>query len=153
MTAWKASLGAAAVIGAMIISTPMNATAAGPKQVALQEKTQHGDDVETRINTLHRELKITPQQEQAWGAVAQQMRDNAKARADVHARQTASENTATAPDMISAYAKTAEVQAEAAQKFARVFQPLYDGMSDQQKKTADAVFQEKVHDAARKARS
>jgi hypothetical protein len=147
-------LGTALLFGALVVATPMTATAAGPKQVAMKDKAgPSADDVETRVKTLHRELKITPEQEQAWNAVAQQIRENAKARADAHAQQTASEKTATAPDMINAYAKTVDTQADAAHKFSGVFQSLYDGMSEQQKKTADAVFREKVHAAAAKARS
>jgi hypothetical protein len=151
----RVTLGTALLFGAVVVATPMTSTAAGPKQqVAMKEKAGPSvDDAETRIKTLHRELKITPEQEQAWNAVAQQIRDNAKQRADAYAQQTASEKTATAPDMINAYAKTVDTQADAAHKFSEVFQPLYDSMSEQQKKTADAVFRNKVHAAAAKAKS
>ena len=147
---------ATTLLAGALIATPMTVTAAGPKQVALQSKASAASDVadaETRIKTLHRELKLTPEQEQAWKAVADQIRENARSRADAHAQQAASEKTATAPDMINAYAKSIDTQADAAHKFSGVFQPLYDGMSEQQKKTADAVFRAKVHAAAAKARS
>ena len=143
----------AALFGAVLVAAPMTATATGPKQAAVHTGARQGDDVEARIKTLHGQLKITPEQEQAWTTVANQMRDNAKARAETHQQRLTSEQTATAPDMINAYAKSMETQADAVHKFSSAFQPLYDSMSDQQKKTADAVFREKVHKAAARTKS
>lgn len=37
-----------------------------------------GQDIETRITSLHKELRITPEQESAWNGVAQAMRENAQ---------------------------------------------------------------------------
>lgn len=111
------------------------------------------NDVESRITTLRSQLKITPEQEPAWNDVAQAMRDNAKAMSDLHQQQDAAIDTATAPQMIDTYGKTMETHAENIQKFSDVFQKLYDGMSDAQKKTADAVFRDRVEKAAAKQRS
>lgn len=148
-----AGLAAASLLGAMTLATPMTGNAAEPKQVAVKAKAQPGDDVEARIKALHSELKIRPEQEPGWNSVAQQMRDNAKARAELHVQQIESERTASAPDMIDAYAKTMEFHADGAHKFASVFQKLYDDMSEQQKKTADAVFRDRVHKAAARNKS
>ena len=52
--------------------------------------------------------------------------------------------------MITAYAKTMDAHADGVHKFATAFQPLYDSMSDAQKKTADEVFRARVHQAAAK---
>jgi len=145
-------IASAALFGAVLVAAPMTATA-GPKQAAVRSNARQADDVEARIKTLHSQLKITAEQEQAWNTVANQMRDNAKARAETHQQRLASEQTASAPDMINAYAKSMETQADAAHKFSSAFQPLYDSMSDQQKKTADAVFREKVHKAAARTKS
>jgi protein CpxP len=147
---------AAALFATTLVAAPTLGVAAGPKQArqaAIKSGAQRGDDVEARIKTLHSQLKIAPEQEPQWNAVAQQMRDNAKARADVRGDQTDAENTATAPDMINAYAKTMDAHAEGVHKFASVFQTLYDSMSEQQKKTADVVFREKVHRAAARKNS
>lgn len=149
-----ARLAAATLLGAVTLATPMIGSAAESKQVAVKSNAgPQADDVEARIKTLHRELKITPEQESAWTAVAQQMRDNAKTRAEMHQQQMASEKTASAPDMINAYAKTMDAHADSAHKFVNAFQPLYDSMSEQQKKTADVVFRERVHKAAARSKS
>ena len=76
------------------------------------------------------------------------MRDNAKSLEEVRKAQGQNEKTANAPDVINSYAKTMDTHASAVHKFASVFQGLYDGMSDQQKKTADVVFRNRVHEAA-----
>ena len=78
------------------------------------------------------------------------MRDNAKAMEELRAQQDTALATASAPEMIDAYGKTMEEHAENVQKFSDVFQSLYDSMSDAQKKTADAVFRERVEKAAAK---
>lgn len=148
-----AGLAAATLLGAVTLATPTMGNAAEPKQVAVKAKAPQGDDVEARIKTLHKELKITPEQESAWNTVAQQMRDNAKARAALHDQQAQAEKTASAPDMIDAFAKSMDARADGAHKFASAFQPLYDTMSEQQKKTADAVFRDRVHEAAKRNKS
>ena len=148
-----AGLAAATLLGAVSLATPTMGNAAEPKQVAVKAKAPQGDDVEARIKTLHKELKITPEQESAWNTVAQQMRDNAKAAAALQDQHAEAEKTASAPDMIDAFAKLLDARADGAHKFANAFQPLYNTMSEQQKKTADAVFHDRVHEAAKKSKS
>ena len=110
---------------------------------------QHpGDDIEARIKTLHSQLHITPEQQRAWDDVAQVMRENAKAMAEQQGKQVAAEKSATAPEMLSTYAGTMDTHAASIHKFMPIFRQLYDSMSDAQKKTADAVFRERVHAAA-----
>jgi hypothetical protein len=118
-----------------------------------REAAPRGRDVETRIQTLHAELKITPEQESAWKTVADTMRENAKRMEEMRSQRAEQERTATAPDMIGAYAKTMDAHAEAVHQFASSFQPLYDSMSPAQKKTADGVFRERVREAAKRGKS
>jgi len=104
---------------------------------------QHGspvDRVEGRIKDLHDKLKITRAQEDLWANVAQSMRASAgemeplvKARAD-HS------GTATAVEDLQSYGQLAEAHAESLKKFGAAFAPLYDSMSDVQKKNADMIF-------------
>ena len=152
-TSITSRLAAATLFGALAFANVTSGLAAEPKKAAIKSKAPQGDDVEARIKTLHSQLKITPEQESAWNDVAQQMRENAKARADVRSEQTEAEQTASAPDMINAYAKTMDAHAAGVHKFAGVFQTLYDSMSEQQKKTADTVFRDRVHKAAAKRAS
>jgi hypothetical protein len=141
---------AAMTLGATLLAQPVVGAAADVKPVAMKTTQMRGDDVEARIKTLHSQLRVTAEQESAWTTVADAMRENAKARADLHGEQATVEKTATAPEMITAYAKTMDAHAEGVHKFATVFQPLYDSMSDAQKKTADEVFRVRVHQAAAK---
>ena len=134
---------AVAAVGVLILTVPM----VGSSKES-SGKASGGPDVEMRIKTLRTELKITPQQDSAWNDVAQAMRDNAKSMEDIRARQAAEEKSASAPDMITAYGKTMDTHAEAIHKFASTFQPLYDSMSDAQKKTADGVFRSRMLAAA-----
>jgi hypothetical protein len=142
-----AQLAAATLLGAVLFAHPAFGTAADLVQTAAKGKVAHGSDVETRIKTLHSELHITPEQEPAWATVAQAMRDNVKTMSAVRSEEVAGEKSASAPDMITGYGKTMDAHADAIHKFAAVFQPLYDSMSEAQKKTADGVFRNRVRAA------
>jgi hypothetical protein len=147
-----ARMAAATILGALILAGPV----IGPRvdaHAAAKGKGGRGDEVESRIKTLHSELHITAAQEAAWNNVAQVMRDNAKTMSDLRAQQAESEKTASAPDVLNAYAKTIDAHGEGVHKFIPVFQTLYDSMSDAQKKTADGVFRKHVHAAAARHKS
>lgn len=139
-------LATAMVIGALVLALPALGSAKG------NGGGSRGRDVETRIAALHKELRITPEQESAWNDVAQAMRENARRMADVRRQQDEGATTANAPQMIDAYGKTMDAHAESIRKFAGVFQSLYDSMSDAQQKTADEVFRRRVQEAATKKR-
>lgn len=138
-------LGTAMMIGALVLALPGVGSAKG-------NGGSRGQDVETRIAALHKELRITPEQESTWNDVAQAMRENARRMADVRRQQDEGATTANAPQMIDAYGKTMDAHAESIRRFAGVFQSLYDSMSDAQKKTADQVFRRRVQEAAAKKR-
>ena len=145
-----ARVAAATFAAAMLLAAPSLAPATDLAVAANKQKAPPPSDVETRIKTLHGQLRITAEQEPAWKNVAQAMRDNAKAMDDLRAQQDAALESASAPEMIDAYGKTMEEHAENVQKFSDVFQSLYDSMSDTQKKTADEVFRQRVEKAAAK---
>src|SRR5271169_572658 len=96
--------------------------------------------VEAHINAMRRQLHIKTAQETQWNAVAQVMRDNAHAIADLREEGTEQAKSMTAIDHIKAYAAITDAQAAGIHKFLPAFQTLYDTMSDAQKKTADALF-------------
>ena len=109
---------------------------AAPGTVAHQ-----GETVDQRIATLHRELKITPNQEKDWDAVAQAMRDNAGSMQQLadqaHSRGT---QDTTALDDLDTYQKFAQAHADGVKNLIGPFTTLYNDMSDTQKKNADQVF-------------
>ncbi len=107
--------------------------------------------VDKRITRLHQQLKITPDQETAWTAFAQVMRDNVTSIDKAYKDRSASLETMSAPDNMRNFAQIEQARADGVQKLATSFQTLYDALSDSQKKTADTLFRHYGdHGAARK---
>src|SRR5579863_7246829 len=83
------SVAIAALLGATMLATPLAAARAeqaaargpaaqGPTTAAAAAATEtKGESVEERITNLHAALKITPNEDAKWNAVAQAMRENA----------------------------------------------------------------------------
>jgi len=112
-----------------------------PSSAAMSEKDAR---VEARIKSLHDRLKITSAEEPQWSGVAQAMRDNAREmQGAIEQRREA--RSMTAIDDLKAYQKIADTHAEGLEKLIPAFQTLYDSMSDEQKKTADAIFSKDHH--------
>ena len=95
-------------------------------------------DVEARISELQKQL-ITPAEEPQFKTYANVMRENAQAMQALFA-QRAQNPDRTAIGQLRWYAKPTAAHAEAVSKLVAPFEVLYQNMSDQQKKLADAVF-------------
>jgi hypothetical protein len=95
--------------------------------------------VEERIKHLHDQLKVTPDQEAAWGKVAQVMRDNAASMKSAFEARKANTNL-TAPEDIKSLQKMTQAHADALDKFADSFGTFYDTLTPEQQKNADRVF-------------
>jgi hypothetical protein len=100
------------------------------------------DRVEARIKVLHTKLNITPAQEELWNKVAQAMRDNAKTMEALIKARSEKAGTMTAIDDLKSYGEIADAHADGLKKFIPAFEPLYAGMSDAQKKSADTLFRQ-----------
>ncbi len=98
------------------------------------------DPIRARIKYLHDRLRITPTQEPLWANVAQAMRDNATALAPLLKERLQSAEKGDAVDNLGAYEKLGEAQLDGLRKFIAAFTALYAGLSNDQKKIADAVF-------------
>lgn len=96
--------------------------------------------VEVRIHDMHAKLAITAEQEEQWKQVAQVMRDNELALQPLISDRKANAGTMTAMDDLKSYAAITDAHLEGIKKFTTAFAVLYDGMSDAQKKDADALF-------------
>jgi hypothetical protein len=131
-----------------------SATAAAPHYRAAKPATLE-EQVNERIAAMHQQLKITPEQQPAWDAFAQTMRDNTTATEQDYRARRASVATMSAPDNMKNFAQIEQARTDGVQKLAASFQTLYDGMSDAQKKTADEVFRHygEQHEAHHKAAS
>ena len=144
----RARLALATLLGTVVLAAPMLAPMTALAHAAAKGPGAHGEDVESRIKTLHSQLRITVEQEPAWSNVAQVMRDNAKAMAVQRKQEAEDERSASAPAMLNSYADTVDALGKGIRTFIPTFQTLYDTMSEAQKKTADAVFRNRVHAAS-----
>jgi protein CpxP len=143
----------AALMGASMLAWPLAVAHAGnteskvvqsatPQTHAAEAVTAtKGETVEQRIATLHASLKITPDENAKWDAVAQAMRENAS-----NMDQLIAETRKTAPQDMSAvddlklYQKFAQAHVDGLKNLISSFATLYSAMPDAQKKVADTVF-------------
>jgi thiamine pyrophosphate-dependent acetolactate synthase large subunit-like protein len=141
------SLAIASVAGAALLAgtlTPVVAQTPPDKKppAAAAATSSKPETVEQRIQTLKTALKITPEQESKWTAVAQAMRDNASRMEKLVAekRKIAPEKT-TAVDDLKTYQDFAQAHLDGIKHLTSSFKSLYDAMSPDQKKNADTVFE------------
>lgn len=119
-----------------------------PSTSAQTVKPRSNAQVEARITQLHKELKITKDQENDWNTLAQDMRDNARAMSsEIQSRN--STKPMNAVDNLKSYAKIADTHADGLKKIVPDFEKLYASMSPAQKKTADTVFNQRVNQRVR----
>lgn len=142
---------AACMLLAATLSLPIAALAqnpaAPPKQMGHSDIHRPAgqampDRVEQRVADLRARLHITPDQQTQWDQFAQVMRDNAQ-----HMRQTAEDRATkiksmTASENMLSYAQIAMQHAQELQNLASAFQPLYASLSQDQQRTADAMFRD-----------
>ena len=110
--------------------------------VATQKVEQLEKQAKELITQLKTALKITPDQDAKWTAVAQSMRDNASAMEKLVATKRAipPEKT-TAVDDLKTYQEFTEVRLDGLKHLNSAFKSLYDSMPAEQKKNADMVFE------------
>ncbi|MEJ0063468.1 MAG: Spy/CpxP family protein refolding chaperone [Alphaproteobacteria bacterium] len=95
---------------------------------------------EAHNQKLHDELGITAAQEAQWKVVAQVMHDNHAAMRASFAERHKEGESASALDNLRFQQKMAQSHAEGVGKLLTAFEPLYNSMSEEQKKAADASF-------------
>lgn len=144
-------------IGAAVLSqTPQSQAAEAPQAAPMPKpgdaargpRHAHftpGRHIEGRIAFLQAELKITPAQKAEWDKVATVMRDTAKSNAamfeQMRAKRTAEPSAK--PDAVQRMndrIKFSEARTADMKKFVEAFTPLYNSLSDDQKKAADELF-------------
>jgi len=155
------SLALAALMGATMLASPLTAARAAtvgnaavqvatpPSQAGAAATATKGETVEQRIITLHTALKITPDEDAKWNAVAQAMRENAS-----NMDKLTAESRTTAPQSMSAvddlkmYQKFSQAHVDGLKNLIASFSTLYSAMPDAQKKVADTVFESADQNAA-----
>ena len=144
-----ARLAAATFLGVIVLASPLLAQTNPPATTlaqtdaakpAARAKASRTDRAEARIKQLHDQLKITPAQEPQWNAVAQAMRDDAAAMQAAIAKRKQNRGSMTAVDDLRSYEEVTETHVAGLKKLIPAFQALYDTMSPEQKKNADAAF-------------
>lgn len=104
------------------------------------------EHVEGRIAYLKTELKISDAQAQDWDKVANVMRENAKALVQLRDEARANrDKPQTAIQRLDWIERMSQARAKAITGFADAFKPLYDRMSDDQRKAADALLEPHHH--------
>jgi hypothetical protein len=148
----KAALPALALVAALAGTTGIaalstrqadaQATTAAPQgQARPEHRFEPGRHIEGRIAFLKAELKITDGQAPLFEKVAQVMRDNAKEMAPLRAQRHANrDKPKNAIERLEARARFGELRTQQTQRLLAAFKPLYDGLSDDQKKTADELL-------------
>jgi periplasmic protein CpxP/Spy len=150
----RRSLMVAAVLGAVVLPGPLSlARAETPARTSEHHgrAARHMEMVEQRIANLHAALKITPEEELNWQAVAQTIRDNAAALQKLASEKAGQmRQGVTAVEDLQTYLQFAQAHVDGLKNLITAFQTLYASMSDQQKKLADEVFRTfRQRDAAR----
>jgi periplasmic protein CpxP/Spy len=107
--------------------------------VAQTQPAAPPQNVEGNIATLRQRLQITPAQEAQFNAVANMMRENARAEAGAPQQPPAG---ATAIDDLRAYIRYSEVELAGLKKMLPALEALYATLSPTQKRAADAAFRQ-----------
>jgi len=137
------SLALTSLIGAALLTGPVMAQTAEQKPPAAAAATSSKPEtVEQRIVSLKASLKITPDQEKKWDAVAGAMRENASAMDKlVTAKRAQPAASMTAVDDLKTYQEFSQAHLDGLKNLIPDFKALYDSMSADQKANADQVFQ------------
>jgi hypothetical protein len=128
-------IGAAGLAGAPI---PAAAQSSKPPAAAAATSSKP-ETVEQRITSLKAALKIKPDQEAKWNAVARAMRDNASAMDKlVQAKQAKTDMTAV--EDLQTYRDFSQAHLDGLKNLIPAFDALYKSMPAEQQKNADQVF-------------
>jgi hypothetical protein len=100
------------------------------------------DAVAGRIKYLHDRMRVTAEQEQLWESVAQAIRASAGNTAPLLKDRFRATSNGTALEVLRSYESLGEVQLDSLKKFMIAFDAFYGGLSDAQKKIADAILRE-----------
>ena len=169
----RAASAAAGLLGTIILASPLFAAsrdlsraaatklpaareivaqAASPEAMAspAPEPVAANGPVEARIKELHKKLHITDAQKTQWDALAQVMRDNAQAMADLQKQRAADAKSMNAVDVVKSYSEVIQAHEDGMKKFIPAFEALYNSLSDAQKKIADSMFRGRAEASAAK---
>ena len=114
--------------------------AASKKKAAVTPRMSAVEHTEARIKQLQDALKITPEQEGLWNNLTTVMRENARDMDAIAKERSEKAATLNAVDHLKLHLQITEAHLAELKKFIPSFEALYASMSDEQKKTTDAIF-------------
>jgi periplasmic protein CpxP/Spy len=135
---FAASSQAASAAEYLAQAAPLSASPMPP--AAPKVRVASTDRIEGRIADLHKELRITPDQEALWSDLAQVMRANGDKMRDEVAERSAKLKTMNAVDDLRSYQMIADEHADGLKRLIPAFEALYAKMTPTQQKNADHVF-------------
>ena len=131
--------GAVLLAGSLVPAMAQSNTTPPAAAAAISTKPETLDQ---RIISLKEALKITPDQESKWNAVASAMRDSSgQMEKLVAAKRAIPPEKTTAVDDLKTYEEFTQVRLDGLKHVNTAFKSLYDSMADEQKKNADMVFE------------
>ena len=139
-----------AMLGVMLLTaTPVMAQPSNSPAHPPASDTTAVDRVDQRATQMHRRLLITPDQEPAWRAFAQAMHENAASADQAYRQHAAHIASMSAVENLRLFAQIEQTRAQGLQAMLTSFESLYGVLSDEQKKTADAIFRRQEERMAR----
>lgn len=139
------SLAIASLAGTALVAGTLGPAAAqtgsSKPPAAAAATSNKPETVEQRITELKAALKISPQQETKWKAVADAMRQNAGMMEKLVQEKRAKASSMTAVDDLETYQDFTKARLDGLKNLTSAFKSLYDSMAADQKKNADQVFQ------------
>jgi protein CpxP len=130
-------VGIAAGLALVLAVTPATELLAqAPPQAGQQKQQGQPPSIDALISRWHQQLKITPAQESAFNALATIVRSNAQAAQS----QPAPGQNVTAVDGLRLTIQAMQTEVAGLQKLLPTLEALYGTLSDQQKQTANKVF-------------
>ncbi len=129
----------------LFINANPSFAAVAKKKSSTVAQTSAVDHTETQIKRLQGALTITKAQEELWITLTQVMRSNAKDM-DAFTKERA-ENTKAmnSVERIRLHSEITEAHLDQLKKFLTPFEALYSSMSDEQRKSTDAIFQTRLN--------
>jgi hypothetical protein len=136
----------AAFLSIFFIANADNSFAAsGKKKSTAVARITAVERTEARIKELQDALKITGPQEVSWNNFTQVMRENAKDMDSLTKDRAENAKTMNAVEQMKFYSRITETRLAQLKKLIPPFEALYAGLSDEQKKITDTIFQTGRH--------
>jgi hypothetical protein len=141
----------AAMPSAVYAQAPAAPPVAVPAPAEKPSPTQAA--VEQRITALQTKLAITADQQAAWSAFSQVMRDNAQNTDTLFQQRAQVASTMSAVDNMKSYAAIARAYADNTEHLSAAFATLYGKLSQQQQQIADVLFRQPSASGSKKSSS